>query len=104
MGGGGSEVSVIMTLSIPKSVWRCPLHEESIAYILQLSRYDAETRKYDKPCNDQSVEITKHVGVLCSWYQLLAGSESTLILSCQRKVLWTITPWKATYVPCQRAA
>jgi len=24
-GGGGSELNVTMTLSVPKSVWRCPL-------------------------------------------------------------------------------
>jgi len=42
--------------------------EWQLGRILQLSRYNAEARKYDKPCNDQSVEVTKHVGVLCSWY------------------------------------
>jgi len=38
------------------------------------------TIKYDKPCNDQSVEGTKHVGVLCLWYQLSPGTISTFEL------------------------
>jgi len=55
--------------------------EWQLGHILQLSRHNAETRKYDKPRNDQSVEVTKHVGVLCSLYQLSPGTESTFELS-----------------------
>ena len=55
--------------------------EWQLGRILQLSRYNAETRKYDKPFYDQSVEVTKHVGVMCSWYQLSPGTKSTFELS-----------------------
>jgi len=54
--------------------------EWQLGHILQLSRYNTETRKYDKHCNDQSVEVTEHVGVLCSWYQFSPGTESTFEL------------------------
>ena len=37
--------------------------------ILQFSKYDTENKKYSKSCNDQSVEVSKHVGVLCTWYE-----------------------------------
>ena len=55
--------------------------EWKLGRILQLSRHNTVTKKYDKPCNDQSVEVTKHIGVLCSWYQLSPGSESMFELS-----------------------
>ena len=45
--------------------------EWQLGRILPLSRYNAETGKYDKICNDQSVEDTKHVGALCYGLSLL---------------------------------
>ena len=45
------------------------------------SRYNAETRKYDKPFDDQSVEVAEHMGVLCSCYQLSPSTRSTFELS-----------------------
>jgi len=46
--------------------------------ILQLSKYDTEKKRYNKPCNDQVIEVTKYVGVLCSWYSKLSNNEFEL--------------------------
>jgi len=48
-------------------LFKCGL-DWQLGRILQLSKYDSEKKKYDKPCNVQSIEISKYVGALCSWY------------------------------------
>jgi len=40
-----------------------------LGHILQFSKYNIANEEYAKPCNDKFVEVSNHVGVLCTWYE-----------------------------------
>ena len=62
--------------------------------ILQFAKYDTDTKKYSKPYKEQNAKVSsKHVGVLCTWYERV--KHSMFQLTKNREV---------EYKPCQSSA
>ena len=56
--------------------------------ILQFAKYDTDTKKYSKPYKEQNAKASsKHVGVLCTWYELVKDSMFQLTKNREMKYI-----------------